>query len=69
MTVAQKQEQQASDCAEWNNYKDVHKATTRLYADQLSVKRGLSVRKVEKKLNLNLRSVPVMRQSIAMLSI
>jgi hypothetical protein len=68
MTVAQKQEQRARDFAEWSNHKDAHKAATRLYVDQLSVKGGLSVCKVEKK-NLNLRSVPVMRQSVAMLSI
>ena len=50
MTVLQKQEQQANDFSDWVNYKDVHKAATKLYSKQLSVDGGMPLCEVEKKL-------------------
>ena len=57
LTVSQKQDQRANECAKWNKYKDAHKAATRLYADQLSADDGMSLREVEKKIKSEFKGV------------
>jgi len=61
LTVSQKQEQRVEDYAEWLKKKEAHKAATTLYAEQLSIEGGMSLRDVEKKLNLISRLVPARR--------
>jgi len=58
LTVSQKQDQRANECVEWNKYKDAHKAATRLYAEQLPLDDGMSLRDVEKKIKSEFKVGP-----------
>jgi hypothetical protein len=40
LTVSQKQEQRVNDFTDWSKYKEVHKAATNLYSEQLSFRGG-----------------------------
>jgi hypothetical protein len=58
LTVSQKQEQRVEDYAEWLKKKEAHKAATTLYAEQLSIEGGMSLRDVEKKIKSEFKVGP-----------
>ena len=58
LTVSQKQEQRVEDYAEWLKKKEAHKAATTLYAEQLSIEGGKSLRDVEKKIKSEFKVGP-----------